>query len=180
MSRERASFLTGLGVVLNELYVFTREPAVLDKAVAAWTEAVDVSEPGAPSYPLRLTNLGIGLRLRFELHGSVDDPARAIAIYEEAIDRTPESSSALPSRLTNYGIALRERFRISRDPEDLDWVLSLHYRALDALEERTSEAASVAANIANVFAERFETYHAERITRKHLTGSAGPSPPRCT
>ncbi|MFC7644842.1 hypothetical protein ACFQX6_32270 [Streptosporangium lutulentum] len=107
----RALYLSNLGIVLQVLFVWTRELAVLGEAVQTYREAVAAAPPGHPRRFLTLSNLGRGLRELFE---ETTDPAvlaEAVGTARDAVRTAPADAPYRPMYLNNLGLVLRARFQ---------------------------------------------------------------------
>jgi tetratricopeptide (TPR) repeat protein len=82
----------------------------LNRALALWWQAVQLTPPDSPDLPMYLNNLGNGLRSRYARTGRLEDLEEAIRVSQQAVQRTPPDSPDLPSRLNNLGYGLSDRY----------------------------------------------------------------------
>ncbi|NJP44979.1 tetratricopeptide repeat protein [Actinacidiphila epipremni] len=108
------------GILLWELHERTGDPAVLDRSVLVQSRALELMLPQSPEEPGRRSNLGLALRTRGILTGSVDDLDAAVREGEAAADAEPRGSRRRPLVLSVLAGSHWARFEASGERADLD------------------------------------------------------------
>jgi uncharacterized membrane-anchored protein len=107
---ERARRLNNLGIALSECHLRSGQPDQLERAVAAYEEAVALAPAGSPGRPARLANLGTGLA-DVTRGGEPGDLDRAVDLMAQAVAAaSPQTSPDLADWLENLGLVLRDRY----------------------------------------------------------------------
>lgn len=65
---------------------------MLDRAIDAWEDAVNLTSPDSPDLAKYLNGVGTGRRARFDLSGNMDDLMRGLDAYETAVKRGLEGA----------------------------------------------------------------------------------------
>ena len=101
--RDRALYLTNLGIGLLDRHFLTGSQADLDAAIAAQEEAVEIGTDDPAGQAIRKNNLGAALTARYGRTGSMADLEAVIAIFEDLVESTPAITRAGRSASTTSG-----------------------------------------------------------------------------
>ncbi|MFJ5774492.1 CHAT domain-containing protein [Streptomyces sp. NPDC093094] len=129
----RAGILSNLSNALRLRFEETAgsgDPADLDEAVRTGRAAVSATVPaGHPDAAVRLNNLSLALRLRFEHAADPADLDEAVGTGLRAVGASPHDHPDRAMRLLNLGRALAARYGHSQDPDDLVQAVARHEAA---------------------------------------------------
>ena len=101
-------------------------PEDLEQSIAASGEALQLVPGRSPRRAVVASDLGLGLRLRYERFGDTFDLNESVNLAREAADLAREAaqlhpgSVRLPEFLANLANALCVRFKLGRDPADAE------------------------------------------------------------
>ncbi|WP_328472316.1 tetratricopeptide repeat protein [Actinoplanes sp. NBC_00393] len=151
----RAAVLASLGNGLSDVFLYTGELDVLDRAVAATTEAVDATPAGSADWWIRQSNLGVVLLTRYDHSGDIADADASIAALRRAVETCPPTASGRPAIMTNLGLVLAERHERFRDPADLDAALAAFEEAVDGTPETGIHRPMVLSNLGGGLIDRY-------------------------
>ena len=70
-------------------YLSSGQMEDLNRAVKCWHEALNLIPPDSPDRPILLSNLGLGLRDRYDRTGDLADLEAAITAFQQALQATP-------------------------------------------------------------------------------------------
>ncbi|KAF8549068.1 hypothetical protein OG21DRAFT_640320 [Imleria badia] len=104
----------------------------------------------------RLTNLGLALRICYELGGDLGDLDDSIATHEEAMQSIPCHHPYEPVLLTNLGVLFLGRFGQSGDHEDLSRSISLIEDAIRCTPHHHFDYAIRLTSLGNALLTRFQ------------------------
>jgi len=127
-----AQDLDDKGMAALQQYRTNGKVADLNRAVECWHAALKLTPSNSPDRPVRLNNLGAGLRNRYSRTGKLADLEDAIAAFEQAVQATPPNSLDRPVRLGDLGRGLFERYTLTRDLVDLDAAIAAFEQAVQA------------------------------------------------
>ncbi|VDB87841.1 unnamed protein product [Peniophora sp. CBMAI 1063] len=116
---EQAPLVFNLGDRLSARYAFVGALDDLNRAIAAFESAAELTSDGDPSQAKRLFRLGGSLLERCNRVDSLDDLHGATTALCCAAELMPDSDSDKSDVLNNYGISLRQRFAMLGDVVDL-------------------------------------------------------------
>jgi CHAT domain-containing protein len=120
-SAQIAHRLGDLGFLLQARHERTsRDPDDLDRAIAAFRDALDATVPDSPYLPGALNNLSKGLVRRYEISGRVEDLDEALDTAKRAVQASPPSAPNRAKSLSNVGACLGLRYDQTGDPHDLE------------------------------------------------------------
>ena len=102
---------------------------LLDQAIGILRDAADATPDNNADRAARLSNLGLGYRLRSDRHGDRADLDRAIAIGEEAVSACHDED-ARAGCLANLADSLHARFEHNGDAADLESALNAYQTAV--------------------------------------------------
>ncbi|VDC06467.1 unnamed protein product [Peniophora sp. CBMAI 1063] len=154
-----AHLLGRLGHCLYLYYLARGNVHNLQCAIAAKQSALQLVTEGHPDRALRLHNLSVSLRRRFESLGTVEDLKSAIEIQQDAVELTPDDDPSLPVRLDNLGSLQWLRCLRFGDLEDLERAIVSHQRATELTPEHHPDKAAWLNNLAWSLRRRFEHLH---------------------
>src|SRR5207247_131779 len=124
----------------------TGDRADLDAAIDAGRQAVAATPADHPARAMHLSNLGLGLQVRFKRAGDRADLDAAIDAGRQAVTATPADHPARAMYLSDLGAALRVRFERAGDRADLDAAVDAGRQAV-AVEAAAPRVRAVAALI---------------------------------
>jgi tetratricopeptide (TPR) repeat protein len=116
----------------------------LEEAITNAKRAVDITPKSHPKIALRLCNLALVHRARYELGGKVEDLNEAATALQRAVDMTPPEHPDIALFLNNFGQVLLERFNLTGSNDDKTLAMKLFSRTFDtsaALPLRRMKAA---------------------------------------
>ncbi|MFD9795472.1 SAV_2336 N-terminal domain-related protein [Streptomyces sp. NPDC059070] len=130
----QAACLLRMGRVLRERYESTRSRSVLDSAVSAWSEALELLPGDDPRRAGAYTELGDALTARLRVKESREDARGAVRALHRALDETSESDPELARRRYLLATAHVRRFHVEGGLADLHeahWILGAAARATE-------------------------------------------------
>lgn len=109
--------LFNLGPALKTKFLYTRDPANLDRSIEVCRRVVEIApkEPVAQADALR--NLGSTLLLKFETSGGLDVIDEALELIRRSVELTPEVSFHRVLALNNLAHGLSLQYTMSGDSE---------------------------------------------------------------
>ncbi|MFF5216386.1 CHAT domain-containing protein [Micromonospora sp. NPDC000442] len=128
---ERLHYLSALGRVHRDQYLYLGRHRSLPAAIDAHRESLESTPAGDPERPIRLFNLGNVLGDRFEQAGDAAALDESIRLLGDAARAAPADSPVWLMARVNLGERLRERWQRRGEPADLE-------RAVDALAQAVS------------------------------------------
>ncbi|MBO2458465.1 CHAT domain-containing protein [Actinomadura violacea] len=137
----RPQALSNLAGALLSRYADDESEEDLDEAIALLEEAAGgassagVASGSAADRARWAANLGLALRVRYNLGALEADLGRAIALLREAVGLAPAGHPDRPHYLMNLGGALYDRYEIGWDPADLDAAVRHLREAVEATAE---------------------------------------------
>jgi tetratricopeptide (TPR) repeat protein len=156
-SPERPSRLNNLAIALRLRHLRRRgDPSDLDRAVAAYEEALSATREADPEWPAYHANLGNVLHQRFDATGDPADLDRAVKHVETALVRMPESSPDRPIYLNNLSATLSARAERVDKPADLRRAAKLLNEALALTPDSSIRRAGLLVNLGNATSELFD------------------------
>jgi hypothetical protein len=108
----------------------------LEAALQNNQAAVKQTPTGHPDLAVRLQNLAVGFRDRYQRSGDVKDIEAALQNNQAAVDQTPEGHPDLAGHLQNLAVSFRDRYQRSGDVKDLEAALSSYS---SSFQSNTSE-----------------------------------------
>lgn len=143
--RDRRMYLGNISAVLRMAYERDRDLAVLDQAIAVGRQVVVDSRDGDIGEAMRIANLGVALRLRFEHVGELEDLDEAELWCRRAAASVPDDA---PFKLTADLVVadvLIARYEWSAEKDVLDSAITF-YRAASQPQpgEHLGETAAMA------------------------------------
>jgi tetratricopeptide (TPR) repeat protein len=147
---------TTAGIEAMNDFQRTGRSEVLEAALSAFRDAVDVTPLDHPNRFGCLSNLGGALFKRFERVGDVGDLDDAIEVGREAVDVTPLDHPKRAGCLSNLGGFLISRFDRVGDVGDLDAAITVGREAVDATPQEHPYHATCLSNLGNSLRVRFE------------------------
>lgn len=152
---QAAKVRTNLGLGLLNLAARTRDEAVLGRAIAEQSAALELTDDGDPRAPARRARLAMAYKVRHDLAADPDDLDRAIGEYRTAVKTAAPDDPQLSLMLSSLSNALRERYLSTEDEDDIVEALATAQRSLDpALGE--NDLARRLQNLAAVAHVRFD------------------------
>jgi hypothetical protein len=115
-----AVVLLNLGTTLRVRFDTTGNLADLDHAIELLRSAVEMSQPGDPGLPMRLSNLGHAFFARFRRHHAFTDVDAAIDVTRQAIALTPLGHPDFARFQANLCADLQERYEEAEHPDPAD------------------------------------------------------------
>jgi tetratricopeptide (TPR) repeat protein len=150
----RASRLNNLAIGLRRRQLRRRGGREdLDRAVAAYEEALSATPEADPDWPAYHANLGNVLHQRFDVTGDPEDLDRAVDHFETALVRTPKGSPDRPMYLNNLSATLSARAEHVDKPADLRRAAELLHEGLALTPESSVRRASLLVNLGNAESE---------------------------
>ena len=144
-----------LGLCYNHRFHRGNDSEDFHKAVSALQEAIDLSPPGHPNLPRRLSNLSTMFSNRFERSGDRADIDKALSLNLRAQGLVSDNPD--PIWLNNFGSEYLQRFLLSGDMKDADNAIAFFQKAIDLTPEGdTEEAPTRLNNMGRVMLSRFE------------------------
>ncbi|WP_371786269.1 CHAT domain-containing protein [Streptosporangium subroseum] len=148
---EHEAHVFGLATAWRQHYRRTGDTDSLDHAIAEFERCASLLSADHSEYARVMTEIGLTLRLRFELSGTRADVERAVEVLAAAFETPAEDPSVRAGRARNLGIALQERYESTDQGDDLDQAIEL-FRA--AVRDVRSPA-SLHGNLGNALRVRF-------------------------
>ncbi|MFJ8853470.1 CHAT domain-containing protein [Streptomyces sp. NPDC102437] len=155
-SRERATYLNELGLLLGERLRVESVADAMDGAVDALREAVALVPLDDPLRPQFLSNLAITLRSRFEHRGDPSDLDSSIRTLREAADLMPEHDPDRTRVAMNLGNSLLTRFEQHWDRADIDEAITMLRSASELSSGSLESTLSGIGNLALALSRRYE------------------------
>ena len=144
------AYLSTIGEACFKKFNVTRQVAMLDPAIMAWTMATS----WFPNDYAVFNNLGVSLRCRFEQTGSIDDLNRAIWYCRHASELASEDLSNFAVCLDNFLSALAHCVRVNGETDELDRVVALGLQALKSSASSAPDLATVRGILTMAFIHR--------------------------
>jgi tetratricopeptide (TPR) repeat protein len=127
----RESLLEALGDSLINLYKVSKQPTVLEEAIASYEQVLELRPVGHPGRAFFVTDLGNALLTFCELHGQDHTRLRAaVALLREAVDLSPRNHPARQTRLTYLAVALQINFEQHGEDDAMTEVVEIHREVL--------------------------------------------------
>ncbi|MGW2419986.1 SAV_2336 N-terminal domain-related protein [Streptomyces sp. NPDC001709] len=121
--------------IYSDRYAHSADPAQLDRAIDAWSEAAALLHLDDPRRPEVSADLGRALLQRFVQAGqSPDDLARAVHMLRRAVEQSLPDDPQLPLRRRSLADAYIMRYRetdVLTELYEADWLLGAAVRAAD-------------------------------------------------
>lgn len=130
------------GTVHAQAYRRDKDLGELDRAIAAFGEAVARGGAQHPDAGMFLRDWALHLGTRFDERGHVADLDTAVEAAGAAVERTPARHPQLGDRWTTLGLVRRARFGTTRDRADLT-AAARAFRAAWQLAGRATSAAAL-------------------------------------
>jgi tetratricopeptide (TPR) repeat protein len=153
---EEAARLADLAVSLGTRFEQTGDPADLDAAIDAGSQAVAATRPGDPELAFRLSDLAVALGTRFEHAGDAADLDAAIDAGSQAAAAALPGGPARAWSLATLANSLMDRFGRTRDNGDLDTAIDAGRLAVDAAPSGHRDHAKCVAVLGRCLSERYE------------------------
>ena len=144
------SYLSTIGEACFKKFNATRQVAMLDPAIIAWTMATS----WFPNDYAVFNNLGVSLRCRFEQTGSMDDLNLAIWHCRHASELASDDLSNFPVCLDNFLSALTHGIDVNGATDELDRLVALGLQALKSSASSAHDLATVRGILTIAFIQR--------------------------
>jgi hypothetical protein len=152
-TRSQATLATHLRV----MGASTGNASNMTEAIHLYRTALDAMPLDDPNYGRLLADLGIALRVRYELTDAMTDLELAIATGRDAVGATQPHDFDRPRRLTALGGALVMRFARSGEGADLRSGIDALTEALETTPEHHLNRAKYLANLGGALRMQYET-----------------------
>ncbi|MFG2950445.1 CHAT domain-containing protein [Streptomyces adustus] len=159
---DRAARLFHLGNALNQRGLRTGTLADVEAAIDCLRQAVAAAPSGPPERPdhpdrtVRLAELGVAMRARFELTGAMEDLDAAIDRAREAVLASPLDHPERTSILTALGGSLSKRCEQIGRAADADAAIECLTEALALISSEDPDRLGALNNLAGALGARFE------------------------
>jgi tetratricopeptide (TPR) repeat protein len=163
----RALTVMNLGSLLRIRYRHSGEPADLSRAVEHYRDAATMLDPTDRYFAEAQTNLGVGLRERFEIFRDAADIGGAVAAA-----RTAGGDHPTAEQLLNLGAALDARGEVLNDPAARNEAVDVYRAALATIERRHTARPGVLINLAQALIGRPEATDADVAEAVRLCAEA--------
>ncbi|KZV59768.1 TPR-like protein [Peniophora sp. CONT] len=168
---EVSTRLHDLGASLETRFRHIGELADLERAIALFRNAINLTPTGHPNMAGRLVDLGIALLGRFQHVGGLSNLNEAIANYRRANELTPEGHPDKHRQLAQLGVALFNRFQHRGELDDLERAVENHQHAVKLTPEghpgRPQQLEQLGASLANRFRHLGELDDLESAIENH-------------
>ena len=156
-SAARPSRLNNLAIALRLRHLRRRGGrADLDRAVAAYEEALSATREADPEWPAFHANLGNVLHQRFDVTADSGDLDRAVEHFEKALARSPATSPDRPMYLNNLSATLSARAERLNNTADLRRAAELLDEGLAVTPDSSIRRAGLLVNLGNATSELFD------------------------
>lgn len=154
--RNRLSLLHSASKVFMLRYSNSGRYEDLDIWISLCRQAIDSALYDQEDLAVCLSNLGIGLRNRFEQTECRPDLDEAITAYQRSLDLTTPNSPSLPLRYNNLGNGLRMRYNCTGRLEDLEQAIDLFTQAIACTPTDGTGLAARLANLGGSLLDRYD------------------------
>ncbi|TFK18595.1 hypothetical protein FA15DRAFT_249782 [Coprinopsis marcescibilis] len=151
----KAELLNRKGIHYWDRFEHTDDLHFLDKSIATFERAVEVTPNGHAHLPSRLINLSSTYALRFDRSGDPSDNDQALKWNRKAIELTPPDSKVLSGYLNNLGISLASRFGHTGRLTDLNEAIIAYQRSINTLSPNDPDLPQTLSNLGTSFNKRF-------------------------
>ncbi|KAF5340011.1 hypothetical protein D9611_012330 [Ephemerocybe angulata] len=134
----------------------TRDLQDLAEDIIAQRRVLDHSPEESPDHPYWINELGVSLRIRFQLDGDPDDLAGAVAAHRKAVQLTAKDHPDMVYWLNNLGDSLQHHFNHTGSVEALTEAIISKQGAVELTPEGHQEMPSRLGDLGRFFELRFQ------------------------
>lgn len=164
----RSAALDNLGLALRDRYERLGDPADLRRALAAQTEAVELSPPNSASRARCLNNLANATWTNYLATGRLADLDAATAQYRRAADAAVNTHTRAACHL-GLGTALWSRWSRRSEPQDLAEAETVLREAVSAFPVDGPDSAHARLDLASVLFARWRADRDEELLDEAVT-----------
>ncbi len=158
--------LENLGLALQNRYRHSGNRSDIDRAIAVFGEAVNLTPKGSPDVANRQANLSSGLRERYFVAEDLNDLKRAIDASKVAVALTSDGAPAMPLRLSGLSESLAALYRASPNDSYINMAIAASEKAVTLAPNKSADLANFLAILGNAYASRHEAAHAAGDTKR--------------
>lgn len=152
-----ASFRHNLASALGLQYQAKSQPGDLEAMITEEREALRHNPSAGRERAAQLSELGVGLRARYDLTGRIADLDEGIKVQRQAVEETPSADPAgLAIRLNALGTALTSRYGRFGQMADLTTSIEVYEHALTAAPDGFPHISLLLSNAGGAYRARYE------------------------